>query len=59
MENPSSAAKIVGATALLLLVGAGGWYATKNSEPAKEVTYQATQSGSPMAVSTGTVAVAA
>lgn len=59
MENPSSAAKIVGVAALLLLIGAGGWYATKNSEPVSQVTYQTSQSGSQSAVSTGTVAVAA
>lgn len=59
MENPSSAAKIVGVVALLLLLGAGGWYATKDKNSVSEVTYQTVQSGSQAAVSTGTVTVSA
>lgn len=52
MENPSSAAKIVGVVVLLLLLGAGGWYATKGRDSSSQVTYQTTESGSKAAVST-------
>ncbi|MFB0965248.1 MAG: hypothetical protein QMC36_06245 [Patescibacteria group bacterium] len=52
MENPSSAAKIVGVVALLLLLGAGGWYATKDKNSVSEVTYQTVQSGSQSTAST-------